>query len=187
MKKILFILMLAIAAIYPQQKGSMKVDFDGEEIVIPFSFVDIRKDDKIVVTARGEVNDSAVSRFVTFEFTFESLQKDPVGVKLQIKSERKMESAGKELYILYGWKPDDEVIVRMSKSRGGEKITWDATRISAKFNLDEKKYENGQFIIKGNFSVELETIYDGMVKGTSSNLQKTKIADLKNGTIEIIF
>ena len=70
-----------------------------------------------------------------------------------------------------------EITARFSKNKKGERLMWEVKRVKAVFD-NGVRYENGNLILSGKFSVLISTGFDE----TSTK----EISEIKNGYFEII-
>lgn len=180
MKKILFVIVFACLALYAQQdKGKIKLEFDGDIIELPFNMVEIRKDNEITVVARGEKNDDSGRIQISLEYNVGKITDDPHGINLQISINNKLLNTGKEFLLTYNSKNEVVAHAQFGRSRSGERITWEANKMHLLFKNDEVKFDRGNILLKGSFNGTCETGFEGITK--------KQIMEIKNATFEIIF
>ncbi|MFA6979275.1 MAG: hypothetical protein WC209_08125 [Ignavibacteriaceae bacterium] len=181
MKKLVIVFLLAFITIIPQQnKGKISLTFNGEVIELPINTINIRKDNKFLISVRAEQNDSISQKMISLELGFRKLSSDdkkglePYETRLQISSRNNVEYSGKELFL--NLSNDGEG--RFSVFKKGERVTWEITQLSMKFSVTEISLENDELKIVGNFSGTFRSMLDGTLR--------KDFAEIKDGKFEII-
>lgn len=184
MKKIILVLFFAAVFIFPQNnKGRISFTLDGEKFDLPFNMVELRKADDITITARAEKNDSAGRQQVSIQTTRTKMigyNRAIKTINIQINSHNNADNSGKELSVSYDIDNPDREQIRFGKSQGGEKVTWEATKISLRIPDDDTvTYSNGVFRIASTFTLD--------IKADLVNKDKVEAFEIKDAKFEIIF
>lgn len=186
----IFILLLA-TCLFAQEnnKGSISLTFNGEEINLPIKTVLMEKEENIRISARAEINDEEIQQMITLDLTLASLSLEngePLrgdNFKLDIKTNKLVKykngnssNSKRELLILFS---PDSPSLRFSFQEGGEKLTWENLRaISLRLIITDIIFENSYLKISGEFIASLKSGF--------KSFHMQEVAKIENGKFELI-
>lgn len=174
-------------------KGNISFTFNNEKYDLPLNTVSIRKENDLIISARGEKNDSFVQQMVSLEFSIErlgvDLQAGSIIFKDGIRDEHGKKLFGKTFAISFQ--------SRDSRNNSGESLSystevnraqieiyksynrsnWQAPAVIFTARIDEISYKNNELRIKGPFSAKFEKLEDK---------QSKTLVELKEGKFEIV-
>ena len=186
MKKTLAIIFLAVSILYAQSdKGKISFTFNGEKIDLPVTSVLIQYENNILVSARGEYNDSTVQQIIAIEMGFKKLSPEKSArsfpIKIDINLSNNVNKTRKSLSVQF----DENGLSSGNKNyeaahysifTNGERISWDINTLHLTFDVSSVVYTGRELKISGTFS------------GTFSSTlaPKEQFAEIKDGKFEII-
>lgn len=158
MKKILFVL-LAVAltmAASPQEKkgGYIALTLNDKKIELPIFTVMLRKENAVIVTARGEENTENVSKMISMEFRLKGLYKDSLeadGFGLDVVNADKKNDISEDLSLR------TDSYVRYSKRNKRDRTSFEVTSFEMKFNISSIDFKNNRLIIEGVFNLKMRS------------------------------
>lgn len=187
MKRILVIIFIAVSALYAQDnnKGRISFIFNDEKIDLPFTSVFLQYENKILISARAEYNDSTLQETVAVELGFKKLSPEKSArsfpIKFDINIRDNANKTGKYLSLRYddnGLESGNEKndFANYGVYNKGEKVNWDINTLHLSFDVTNVIYTGKELKITGNFS------------GTFSSTlaPKGQVAEIKDGKFEII-
>jgi hypothetical protein len=183
MKKIIisFLLFLSIGYSQDIEKGNIKLLLDDEAIEVPIKAIDIRKDNNIYLSIRGENNDNmnVDTRYtVSLEFAMKKMNANELikgETKISINISRKTKESIN--FMLSGGDKFANYSSNIWGAPGaGEMITY--SEIKTVFNLKKINLNEDKIKIEGEFSGEYSS-----KSGKTKESNKTVI---KNGMFVII-
>ncbi len=186
MKKVFFIIVILSTFIYAQDnKGRISFIFNGQKIDLPVTSVLLQNQNKILVSARAEINNSTIQQMAAIELCFKKLAPGdsalsfPINININVRNDANR--TGKYLSIRFdenGIKSGNEKNSTASYGafNNGERVSWDINTLHLSFNVSTVIYTGKELKIAGSFA------------GTfgSTIAPKSQIAEIKDGRFEII-
>ena len=158
MKNIIFILILSISTLFAQDdKGKVTLTFNDELYVIPINSVIIRKENKIIISVRGENSDSNQTKLISMELAYNKLTSeekngfDLFNSRIQVSKWNRSNGATSDL-ILDFRQNGEGYTVRYSK---GERIQSNINSVSLRIYDQKITYDEKELVIELSFKGEL--------------------------------
>lgn len=181
----IFILLFAAGLFAQDNKGSIGLTFNGEEISLPVNVIKMEKTKNILISARAESNDENL-QLIALDMTLTKLnieEEDPLQIdnfRLEVKTRRPLEEEssyfkGKEFLLSFA---EGKEACRFSIYSGEERVNWETRALAMRLNISSISYENERLKITGEVSVTLRSTLDGFYLN--------EVAKIENGKFTII-
>jgi hypothetical protein len=158
MKKIMFVLLAAALTVsaFPQEKkgGYITLTLNDKKIELPIFTVMLRKENAVIVTARGEKNTEDIAQMISMEFRLKGLYKDSIdaeGFGLDIVNSDKKNDSSEDLSLRM------DNYIRYSKRSKQSRTHFEVNSFEMKFNISNIDFRNNRFIIEGVFNLRMRS------------------------------